>query len=169
MMTGVEWGRKIVGGALLLCGWVVALGVIGGLLWEGLGLLGQYFLVPCWLLTVPLSLLHALLALPGGATWEERLRRSMVMKLLLIPFFVANFILGIIGVAIFFIGGLLLTLGTVFVAFFVLLATSVDVIRALILMRLDGRITTWRMIWHGILQLICCVDVIDACVLWLGR
>ena len=168
IMKALEWLRNIVGAALLVCGGVVALCIIGGLLWVP-EFLGRYMMAPCWLLTAPLSLAYALLALPYGASWETRLKRSMVMKLLLIPFFVANFILGVAGAAIFFVGGLLFTVIAAVIAFFTLLATSVDVIRALTLMRRAGRMTTGRMACHILLQLIFCADVIDAWVLWANR
>ena len=164
-MKTVQQIRKIVGIAMLVCGWAVAVHVLSGFLGLAPEFLGNV-LAPCWLLMVPLSLAHALLALAGGADWRERLRRSMVMKFQLAPFFAANFLIGVSGAAAFFLGGLLLTYLAIFISYLALLATSVDVIHALAILRKEERITTFQLVNHVIFQLIYCVDVIDASVLW---
>lgn len=169
-MKAVAGIRGAVGAAMLACaGIVVAIVITGytGPVWL-YNLLGSV-VVRCFLWLLPLGIFHALLALPGGTGWEARLRRSMVMKLLLIPFFAVNFLYGAAGLAVFFLGGLLLWVFAVLAAWTTLLATSADVIRALLLMRREGLLTTGQVVMHSIFQLIYCADVIDAIVLWRNR
>ena len=169
-MRAVNIIRNTVGAALLACAWVLAIyvfGAYGGPSWIA-ETFGRY-LIPGWLLMIPLGLLHALLALPGGAPWERRLKRAMVMKLLLIPFFAANFCMGFVGAIAFIFGGLMLTFPALITAWFALIATSADIIIALTTMRREGRLTTGEMAKHIIFQLIYCIDVVDAVVLWLNR
>lgn len=162
--------RNIVGVALLACAWLDSLyliGAYGGPAWLMEATAGG--IVHCYLLMVPLGLLYGLLALPGGAPWEKRLLRAMVMKLLLIPFFLFNLMAGLAGAVTFFLGGLLLTFIAIFIAWMTLLATAIDEIRALAMMRREGLISTGKMVKHIIFQLIYCADVIDAVVLWMNR
>ena len=162
--------RNAAGAALLACAWVpvvYAYGAYGGQEW--LAELFGNVISGCYLGMIPLSMLYGLLALPGGSGWERRLTRSMIMKLLLIPFFIVNFWMGLAGTMVFFLGGLLLTWLALLIAWLTLLATSVDVMKALVLMRRERRLTASRMVKHMIFQLIYCVDVVDASVLWLNR
>lgn len=162
--------RNFVGAALLVCGWALAAYVCGaysGQTWI-VDTFARY-LISGWQLMIPLGLLHALLALPGEVPWERRLMRAMVMKLLLIPFFAANFWLGLAGAVVFFLGGMILTVLALFTAWVTLIATSADTIKALTAMRREGRLTTGQMVKHIVLQLIFCADVIDAIALWLHR
>ena len=169
-MKAVNIVRNVIGAALLACGWMLAVYVFGA--YSGPSWFAEAFvryLTPGWLLMIPLGLFHALLALPGKASWEGRLRRAMVVKLLLIPFFAANFCLGFVGTIAFVFGGLILTFLALITAWFALIATSADIIIALTAMRREGRLTTGAMAAHIIFQLIYCADVIDAVVLWLKR
>lgn len=162
--------RGAVGAAMLVCAGIIVAAVLTvytGPAWLNNAL--QSIVARCFMLLLPLGLLTALLALPGGSGWEVRLRRGMVMKLLLIPFFAVNFLYGFAGLAVFFLGGLLLTIIAAFAAWITMLATSADVIRALLLMRKEGRISADRMVIHIVLQLVYCADVVDAVVLWRNR
>ena len=169
-MRAVNIIRGAVGAALLVCGWMLAVyvfGAYGGPSWIAEALVR--YLALGWLLMIPLGLFHALLALPGKTAWERRLKRAMVLKLLLIPFFAANFCLGFVGTIAFIFGGLILTFLALIIAWLALIATSADIIMALTAMRREGRLTTGEMAKHIILQLIYCADVIDAIVLWQNR
>ena len=169
-MRAVNIIRSTAGTALLACGWMLVIYVFGA--YSGPSWIVEAFvryLMPGWLLMIPLGLLRALVVLPGGEPWERRLKRAMIMKLLLIPFFVANFWMGLAGAVVFVFGGMILTVLALLTAWFTLVATSADTIKALTAMRREGRLTTGQMAKHIVFQLIYCVDVIDAVVLWRNR
>ena len=164
--------RKILRLLLLLCAWsaVILPRALGEDAFQAPWSSG--LILGCWLAVVPLGLLTGLAELLGrGEPWREGLRGALLGKLLLIPFFEANFMLGT-GAAMvgLFLGfPLLVALYTAAAAWAALFATSARVIRALGGLRRAGRITGGGRVLHTLLQLIFIADLIDGLALFFGH
>lgn len=120
----------------------------------------------CYLGLLALSVLGTLLAAFGRDDWDTRLFSSCLTKLLLIPFFLANFAVGGLGSVVMFLTPQVMpaVLLAALTAWMLMLSTSVDIIRALPGLRRAGVVRGGAV--HVLCQLFWVADVADAGIIY---
>lgn len=120
-----------------------------------------------YLAVLLLSVLVILTGIKFRGDWRRHLSTAFRTKLLLIPFFLLDMVL---GVAL-FVTGMFLVTPLLFIpllilsAWLVMLSTSLDVLQSLWAMCREGSITTKSFVLHVVCQLIFVLDVVDAWIL----
>ncbi|MDR1001483.1 MAG: hypothetical protein LBL96_11925 [Clostridiales bacterium] len=98
---------------------------------------------------------------------KPRFLAVLIVKLILVPFYIVNFVIWAGGSMIFHIAIIFISFLPIVIPYtlFTILGTSAHNISGLIVMRRNGQISTKQLVFHSILQLISVLDVIDSIVL----
>lgn len=122
-----------------------------------------------FIFTIALAIANIVNAIVTALTYKNNLllnewysKAMLMFKLIMIPFFIVNFIMWYLAVAlVFFFGGfLLIPIGTVF-TYIILLSLSTHVIAELYVYYKNKKIAFNFFVFHSIMQLFFVIDIID--------